>query len=62
MDKRDVRGSWMFSWTTVDSIWLSGFGGMATSPVDSSSVQPSFSTYAFRSGPGNANSGSQHLY
>ena len=41
----------MFSCTTVDSIWLSGFGGMLTTPVDASSVQPNFSTYAVKSSP-----------
>ena len=41
----------MFSWTTVDSIWLSGFGGMLTTPVASFAVHPSFSTYALSSGP-----------
>ena len=41
----------MFSWTTVDSIWLSGFGGIETTPVEASRDHPSFSTYADNSSP-----------
>lgn len=41
----------MFSCTTVDSIWLSGFEGMETIPDEASRVQPSFATYAASSSP-----------
>ena len=51
----DIRDNWMFSCTTVDSIWLSGFGGMETIPDEASRVQPSFATHAASSSPVHTN-------
>lgn len=47
----NIRGSLMFSCTTVASIWLSGLGGMVIIDVDASTAQPSFWTYASNSAP-----------
>lgn len=46
-----IRDSWMFSCTTVDSILLSGLGGMAMTPVEASTAQPSFVAYSSSSAP-----------
>ena len=51
-----VRGSLMLSWTTVDSIWLSGLGGMPITLFEESKLHPSFETYASNSDPDNIES------
>lgn|SRR6266850_1193606 len=48
---QDIRCSLISSCTTLDAIWLSGFGGTSTTSVEESNFHPSLAMYSSNSAP-----------